>query len=132
MESDVRQIGTTFPVLTSDMAVVPVPWSPTFYEDLDQRFPDFAKHVLVSCHEFTEPWPSWEIHPHGDEVVMLLAGEATLVLRQADGGDTELVLRAAGEYAVVPRGTWHTARVARHARMLFITPGEGTENRAQP
>jgi hypothetical protein len=33
---------------------------------------------------------------------------------------------------VVPRNTWHTARVSGTTRMLFITPGEGTEIRADP
>lgn len=32
---------------------------------------------------------------------------------------------------VVPRNSWHTARMAQAARMLFITPGEGTENVAE-
>ena len=34
-----------------------------------------------------------------------------------------------GAEAVVPRGTWHTARVRLPTSMWFITPGEGTENR---
>ena len=39
--------------------------------------------------------------------------------------------RLAGRYygIIVPRDTWHTARVHRPARMLFITPGEGTVTR---
>jgi hypothetical protein len=29
----------------------------------------------------------------------------------------------------VPRGTWHTTKVHAPSSMLFITPGEGTQNR---
>ena len=36
---------------------------------------------------------------------------------------------APGDYVIVPRGTRHTARIRKPARMLFITPGEGTETR---
>jgi hypothetical protein len=38
-------------------------------------------------------------------------------------------LRDAGSYVVVPKGVWHTARTSVATRMLFVTPGEGTENR---
>jgi hypothetical protein len=33
------------------------------------------------------------------------------------------------EYLLVPKGTWHTARTAVPTNMLFVTPGEGTENK---
>ena len=131
MANSVQRIADTLPVLTPGMDVIPVRWSSTFYDDLDRRFGGFAGHVLVSCHEFTEPWTTWEMHPRGDEVVMLMTGEATLVLRR-EGKNSELPLRSPGEYAVVPRGTWHTARITARARMLFITPGEGTQNCAAP
>jgi len=38
-------------------------------------------------------------------------------------------LNQVGEYVLVPKNTWHTAKVRKPSRMLFITPGEGTENR---
>lgn len=38
----------------------------------------------------------------------------------------------ASTFVVVPRGTWHTAKVHAATTMLFITPGEGTENRESP
>ena len=38
-------------------------------------------------------------------------------------------LRDPGSYVVVPKGTWHTARTSVPTRMLFMTPGEGTENK---
>lgn len=36
---------------------------------------------------------------------------------------------SAGDYAINPRGVWHTADVAGHATALFITAGVGTEHR---
>lgn len=57
-----------------------------------------------------------------------LGGNVTLPSEDA-AGRHELTLDTDGAYAVVPRGTWHTARVHRSSRMLFITPDEGTQNR---
>ncbi|MBD1868653.1 hypothetical protein H6F95_15320 [Cyanobacteria bacterium FACHB-471] len=34
-----------------------------------------------------------------------------------------------GAFVLVPCGTWHTAKVHSPSSMLFITPGEGTQNR---
>jgi quercetin dioxygenase-like cupin family protein len=33
-----------------------------------------------------------------------------------------------GDTVIVPRGAWHTAKIAGTTSMLFITPGEGTLN----
>ncbi len=67
----------------------------------------------------------------GTATLVLQPGTATLVLR-GDDGETRAQLAGPGAYVVVPRNTWHTARVSGTTRMLFITPGVGTENRADP
>ena len=82
---------------------------------------------LVSLHSFSESWTSWERHPAGDEAVICTAGEITLIQELPDG--TESVALRAGDYAINPRGVWHTADVAGHATALFITAGLGTEHR---
>jgi len=82
---------------------------------------------LVSLYSFSENWTSWESHPMGDEVVICVAGEITLI--QEVAGGTESVTLRAGDYAINPRGVWHTADVADRATALFITAGMGTEHR---
>jgi oxalate decarboxylase/phosphoglucose isomerase-like protein (cupin superfamily) len=72
----------------------------------------------------------WEMHPNGDEVVCLLSGSATFLLEKA-GGTEEIALNKSGTYVLVPRGTWHTANTQAPCRMLFITPGEGTQHRSK-
>lgn len=124
------KLQETFAVLKPDLSVETVAVSPTLYDDLDTRFDQFRSCVLVSTHEFSADWPTWERHPAGDEIVMLLSGAATMVLR-TDAGQTMVDLTEPGAFVVVPRNSWHTARVAQSARMLFITPGEGTENLAE-
>lgn len=87
----------------------------------------FGKGWLVSEFSFTQDWPSWEMHPHGDEFVYLLAGSVELLLER-DSGVESIVLEGSGA-VVVPRGVWHTAKVRAPSRMLHVTRGEGTENR---
>ena len=67
------------------------------------------------------------MHPEADEVVYLVSGAAVMLLEQP-GGVQEVPLsgRAA---VVVPKGTWHTAKVSEPCRMLFITMGRGTRHR---
>ena len=89
---------------------------------------DGAEGRLVTMHAFTEPWDVWEMHPVGAEVVLCTDGDITLLQEHADGSTASVAL-AAGEYAVNPPGTWHTADVATTATALFITAGEGTEHR---
>ena len=82
---------------------------------------------LVSLYSFSESWTSWERHPVGDEAVICTGGEITLVQELPDGPH-KTTLRA-GEYAINPRGVWHTADITGHATALFITAGVGTEHR---
>ena len=124
-------LSETFAVLGPSLAVTPIAVTPTIYQELGERFEGFRGHVLVAMHEFGESWPTWEIHPKGDELVVLLSGEARMVLVEK-GGERVVRLEKPGDYVVVPRGTWHTARIEGPTRMLFITPGEGTENKAAP
>jgi quercetin dioxygenase-like cupin family protein len=88
---------------------------------------DGAEGRLVSLNSFSESWTSWERHPMGDEAVICTAGEITLIQELPDGPE-RTTLRA-GDYAINPRGVWHTADVSGHATALFITAGMGTEHR---
>lgn len=89
---------------------------------------DFHHEFLVSLHDFTSDWPSSEVHPKGDEIVVLLSGSATFQLVMPEGIQ-EVRLESPGSYVFVPKGVWHTAKIAHQARMLFITAGEDTQHR---
>ena len=89
---------------------------------------DGTEGRLVSMHTFTASWDSWEMHPLGHEVVLCTSGAMTLHQEHADGS-TDTVTLAAGEYAINPPGTWHTADVEGAATGVFITAGTGTEHR---
>jgi quercetin dioxygenase-like cupin family protein len=89
---------------------------------------DGAEGRLVAMWTFDSPWEMWEMHPHGHEVVLCTAGTMTLHQESPDGATRTLALRA-GEYAINPPGTWHTADVEGSATALFITAGVGTQHR---
>lgn len=118
-------------ILTPGLDVVARDLGPGFYEALDTDFDGFAGHVLVSRHEFTEAWGSWEMHPKGDEIVCLEYGDIDFAL-WVDGTEKIVRLDRPGSCVVVPKGTWHTARPRATTAMLFFTPGEGTEHADAP
>lgn len=65
------------------------------------KLPHLDAGRLMSAFTFIGAWATWERHPAGDELVMLLSGEVTLTLEQTDV----------------------------ESALLFLTPGAGTEHR---
>jgi mannose-6-phosphate isomerase-like protein (cupin superfamily) len=72
-------------------------------------------------------WETWERHPAGEEVVVLVSGRVDL-LQEVDG-EVHKVELTPGMAVINPRNVWHTADVHEPGQALFITPGRGTENR---
>lgn len=99
-----------------------------WYEEYAERTADSgAEGRLVTIHSFDAPWTSWEVHPHGAELVVCLSGTITLV--QDDGEVVRTVELEGGQAVVNPPGVWHTADVTGRASALFVTAGLGTEHR---
>ena len=100
-----------------------------WYDDYAARTAaDGAEGRLVALHAFSAPWDSWEMHPHGAELVVCTRGTITLIQDIAGENPVHLTL-SAGQYAINPAGVWHTADVDGEAEALFITSGVGTEHR---
>jgi quercetin dioxygenase-like cupin family protein len=68
------------------------------------------------------------MHPQGEEVVCVVQGHMTLHQELPDGSKQSWEL-GPGDYAINPRGVWHTADAEEPVVALFITPGKGTTNR---
>lgn len=126
-----ENLKTTFVIVDDRQRAEKMAVTESFWPDLDAKYGDFAGMSLIAAFSFDDDWPTWEVHPHGDEVVCLMSGDATMVLHQADGEQT-VRLSEPGAFVVVPKNTWHTARVHAPTTMVFVTPGQGTENRATP
>jgi hypothetical protein len=120
---------STYAHLTDDGAASLLPIGETFWPDLmGGKHPELEQGRLVSRFDFTENWTSWERHPHGEELVILLRGKVQLLLEQESGVHC-VRLGEPGQFVCIPRGTWHTARPESPCSMLFITAGRGTEHR---
>jgi mannose-6-phosphate isomerase-like protein (cupin superfamily) len=68
----------------------------------------------------------WERHGAGDEIVLVLDGETTLVLL-VDGEEVAHTVRR-NEFVVVPKGTWHRFEAPDEVKLLGVTP-KPTEHR---
>lgn len=107
----------------------------TFWQELATgQHPQLEQGMLCSAFSFDAPWPTWERHPTGAEMVLLLKGAAMLILEQ-DGIESRQLLQQTGDFVLVPAGVWHTADpILEHndlCTLLFFTPGAGTEHKAR-
>ena len=128
-ESEPLDLSTTFLRLRTDASVEALPVDGHFWQRVAAgELGAFHNEFLVSSYSFDADWPTWEMHPNGDEIVCLLSGSVRFEL-ELPQAIRSIKLTRSGSYVVVPKGTWHTAKVAATCRMLFITAGEGTEHR---
>ncbi len=74
-----------------------------------------------------EPPHAGEMHPDGDELLLLLSGRVTVVLEDED--PPRRVALEPGMALVVPRGVWHKVLLDEPSRLLHVTPGPGGEHR---
>ena len=96
-----------------------------FWESVDSNADLLG--TLVAGYVSTEDWPNWEMHPAGDEILVLLDGRMTLILDEPAG--ERRVEITAGSTCIVPKGVWHRALVPEVSRFLGITYGAGTTHR---
>lgn len=124
-------LSHTFVHLGLGVRAVPVPdfeWSPEFLDRYSQSFADDGDEGRLVCIVTQDAtWDSWERHPAGEELVVLLGGRVDLI-QEVDGEHRQVELRP-GEAVVNPRNVWHTATVHEPGDALFVTPGRGTEHR---
>jgi len=103
-------------------------WSAGELEAYGERFAgDGDEGRLVVMGRQDSSWDSWERHPAGEEVVVLLSGRADLI-QDLDGENRRVELHE-GQAVINPPGVWHTCDVHEPGDALFITPGRGTEHR---
>ncbi len=127
--ADAFNLSDVFIHLGVGATATPLPdftWSPEYLAGYQERFAadgDEGRLVCVMAQDAT--WDSWERHPGGEEVVVLLSGRVDLV--QELGGAEHVVELRPGQAVINPTGVWHTARVHEPGMALFITPGKGTE-----
>lgn len=67
-----------------------------------------------------------EVHPDGDEILVVLSGRMRVEYDSAPGAPLEL---AAGDACIVRKGEWHCVRVVEPGKLLHITPGPNGDYR---
>lgn len=136
MADETIDLSKNYLMLDPDGTAVRLPGGGDFWSQLMsgnaadpgiRRLMGSEKGRLVSAISIGANWTNWEVHPAGDEILIMLEGQATFVLELSDGL-REIVL-SAGRSLVIPKGVWHTAKVSQPAHLLAITAGLGTQHR---
>jgi mannose-6-phosphate isomerase-like protein (cupin superfamily) len=123
-------LSSTYLRLRSDVTIEALTGDATFWPRLmSGQLGTFHNEYLMTTFDYGQDWTHWEMHPNGDELVCLLSGAAVMVFEQG-GQPQPIPLAQPGEFVLVPKGTWHTAKISSACRMLFVTAGEGTQMRS--
>ena len=90
-------------------------------------FPGLKIRLNLMIESTAEDWKTWERHPLGDEIVIILEGAGEFIQQQHD---TEIRITVGpGDTVVNPAGVWHTADVREPIRAVYMTPCPGTDHR---
>ena len=100
--------------------------------------PSFERYIESHCSE-EDPgrlimievtpadWTTWERHPLGDEIVIVLSGEGDFI-QQIDNQEIRIPV-SPGVTVLNPTGVWHTADVRESIRAVYITPCPDTDHK---
>lgn len=134
---DAFELASTYTFLEDGGAAPLVPTDEAFWKDLmsgNPQTPDALRVAtgsgwLVAKYRIAEDNRAWEMHPAGDELLVMLSGQMAVVLEQ--GGKETVVEVPEGKACIVPRGTWHRQVVRSPGEYLGATYGKGTQHRAR-
>jgi mannose-6-phosphate isomerase-like protein (cupin superfamily) len=118
-------LETTFLGLDGAGEVTQMPVGPDFWQTIEHN--PAMRANLVAAFAGEGDWPNWEMHPEGDEVLVLLEGALRMIFEKADGEETHRM--TAGSTLIVPAGVWHRAVDQQAAKLLAITYGAGTTHK---
>jgi mannose-6-phosphate isomerase-like protein (cupin superfamily) len=136
MADDTIDLFKNYLLLESDGDAITLPGGGDFWSQLMSGNPVDAgiRRLMGSEHgrlfsalDMGSDWTNWEMHPAGDEVLVMVQGAVTFRFEEAAG--TREIELTAGRVLIVPRGVWHTAKVHTPTRLLAITAGQGTQHR---
>ena len=82
---------------------------------------------LVLMESSPTDWSTWERHPEGDELVIVISGSGTFY-QQADDGELAIPFKP-GDTILNRQGVWHTADVTEPLTGLYITTCPGTDHK---
>lgn len=122
-------LASTYLHLGTGPEVTPLDVDETFWQTIDQRT-ELHTGRLVLADDTTEDWDGWEMHPAGDELIVVTSGAVMVHVEHPDRPDLDTPIRVdAPNMVLMPAGTWHTVDVIEPARILTVTWGDGTRHR---
>lgn len=90
--------------------------------------PELMQGYVFSLHHAANSaavhYPTWEMHPEGDELLILLSGSLSAEFRHQEGQSTEVL--SCHTASIVPAGIWHRLIVHEPSVLIAITPRQGT------
>lgn len=119
-------LTTTYLLIRDDHKVDRVPVTDDFWQTIGDK-PELRAGRMVSRFIFDADWGHWEMHPHGDELIVVTEGAMTMVIEHPDR--EERIETASGDAIVVPKGLWHRAEVPERCVAIFATYGRDTQGR---
>ena len=67
-----------------------------------------------------------EVHPDGDEILVVLSGRVRI---RGDSAPEDPLELGPGEACIVTRGEWHKVEVLEPTRLIHVTPGPRGDHR---
>jgi mannose-6-phosphate isomerase-like protein (cupin superfamily) len=90
--------------------------------------PELADGRVLLLHHANGPqdvhYPDWEMHPAGDELLVLVSGALSVELREPEQARMERLQPHAA--LIVPAGIWHRLVVHEPCVLIAITPRHDT------
>lgn len=73
-----------------------------------------------------DPPHGGEIHPDGDEVLIVISGRLSV---RSESSPTEVLTLGPGDACIVKRNEWHKVSVIEPAKLIHLTPGPNGDHR---
>ena len=125
----------TFPLCATAIHVAPDGSTSVLRGDgLKPRLQQLPGGLLLGAFQIardTDAHPdTWEMHPMGDEILVMLTG--ALDLEYADDLRRGTCSLGTGQGVVMPKGVWHRLELREPGLLLTLTPLQGTRHSDKP
>lgn len=115
----------------ADNPAVPLPGfgfdPPAFENEIAKYCKPGTPGRLIMVATTPTNWASWECHPQGDEIVIVLEGKGHFI--QEIEGQQRRTPVGPGSAIINPAGVWHTSDVGEPIEAICVTPCPGTQHR---